>query len=52
MEELEKTIRAKAGLDGANGASALPKNLQDTPDLDEDEDEEDEDEEDEDEDEE
>lgn len=48
MGELEKSIRAKAGLDGANGASALPKNLQDEPDLDEDEEEEEEEEEDED----
>jgi recombination protein RecA len=37
MEELEKTIRAKAGLDGANGAAALPTNMQDAPDLDEEE---------------
>lgn len=46
MDELVKTIRAKAGIDGANGASALPKALHDTPELeDEDEEIEDEDEE-------
>ncbi|HZQ05714.1 MAG TPA: recombinase RecA [Anaerolineae bacterium] len=51
MAEIEKEARAKAGLDGMNGAAALPKNLRDEPDL-EDEDEEDEEEEDEEEDEE
>src|SRR5581483_8659526 len=40
MEELEKAIRAKAGLDGAEAAAPLPKNLQDEPDLDEEEEEE------------
>lgn len=50
MEELVHAIRVKAGIDGSsNGATALPKALQDEPDLDEDEeeDEEEEDEEDE-----
>ncbi len=46
MEELQKSIRSRAGLDSANGAAALPKNLQDEPDLeDQDEDEEEEEEE-------
>jgi recombination protein RecA len=49
MEELEKAIRVKAGLDGSDSAAPLPKNLQDEPDLDEDEEDEEEDEEDEDE---
>ncbi|TAH53589.1 MAG: recombinase RecA [Chloroflexota bacterium] len=44
MQELEKAIRVKAGIEGSNGAAPLPKNLQDEPDLD-DEDEEDEEEE-------
>lgn len=47
MVELEKAIRAKAGLDGASDAAPLPKTLLDEPDLDEDEDEEDEEDEDE-----
>lgn len=37
MDELVKAIRIKAGIDGANGAAALPKAMQDQPDLDEDE---------------
>lgn len=41
MDEIEKQARAKAGLDGSNGAAPLPKNLQDEPEVD-DEDEEDE----------
>lgn len=45
MDELEKAIRLKAGLDSANGAAPLPKNLQDEPDLEEDEEEEEEEEE-------
>lgn len=40
MEEIVKAIRVKAGIEGANGAAALPKAMQDEPDLDEDEDEE------------
>lgn len=47
MEELVKAIRIKAGIDGANGAAALPKAMQDEPDLDEDEEEEEEEDEDE-----
>lgn len=40
MEEIVKAIRIKAGIEGANGAAALPKAMQDEPDLDEDEEEE------------
>ena len=39
MEELMKTIRVKAGIEGSNGAGALPKALQDEPDLDDEEEE-------------
>lgn len=46
MDELVKAIRIKAGIDGSNGAAALPQAMQDEPDLDE-EDEDEEDEEDE-----
>ncbi len=49
MDEIVKAIRVKAGIDGANGAAALPKAMQDEPDLDEDEEEEIEDEDEEDE---
>ncbi len=45
MEELQKSIRSRAGLDSANGAAALPKNLQDEPDLEDQDEDEDEDEE-------
>lgn len=45
MTDLEKAIRAKAGLDGANGATALPKAMQDDPELEGEDEEEDEEEE-------